>query len=86
MFDVNYDPRPESSQMTTSSTAPLQSPSIHWKKRLSYDYIPPATMSTHDHRLEHTVGHGAPTQVARGDPSVHFRPQTSVTCLLACLQ
>ena len=36
-------------------------------------------MSTHDHRLEHTVGHGAPTQVAPADPSVPLRPQTDVT-------
>ena len=28
----------------TTPSAPLQSPSIHWKKRLSYDYIPPDTL------------------------------------------
>ena len=51
----------------TAHTAPLQSPSVHWRKRLAYDYIQPDT------------GLGAPTHAA---PAVHsgcIRPQTSDT-------
>jgi len=51
----------------TAPSAPLQSPSIHWKKRLSYDYIPPDTVA------------GAPIHVAPATQSVYIRPQTSVT-------
>ena len=58
------------SQMATSavsSAAPLPSPSIHWKKRFSYDYIPPDTLA------------GAPIQAAPTTQSVYIGPQTSVS-------
>ena len=51
----------------TAPSAPLPSPSIHWKKRLSYDYVPPDTVA------------GAPIQAAPATQSVYIRPQTSVT-------
>jgi len=51
----------------TAHPAPLQSPSIHWKKRLSYDYIPPDTAT------------GAPTHAAPTTQSVYITPQPSDT-------
>jgi len=50
-----------------SSAAPLQSPSIHWKKRLSYDYIPLDTITV------------APIQAAPASQSVHIRSQSAFT-------
>jgi len=49
------------------STAPLQSPSVHWRKRLAYDYIQPDT------------GLGAPTHAAPAIYSGYIRPQISDT-------
>jgi len=51
----------------STSTAPLQSPSVHWRKRLAYDYIQPDT------------GLGAPTHAAPAVHSGYIRPQTSDT-------
>ena len=51
----------------TTPPAPLQSPSLQWKKRLSYDYIPPDTLA------------GAPIQAAPTTQSVYIRPQTTHT-------
>jgi len=51
----------------TVPSAPLQSPSIHVKKRLSYDYIPPDTAI------------GAPTHAAPATQSVYITPQTFLT-------
>jgi len=50
-----------------TSIAPLQSPSVHWRKRLAYDYIQPDT------------GLGAPTHAAPAIHSGYIRPQTSDT-------
>jgi len=49
----------------TAHTAPLQPPSIHWKKRFSYDYVQPDTWA------------GAPTHAAPATQSGYIRPQTS---------
>jgi len=51
----------------STTSAPLQSPSVHWRKRLAYDYIQPDT------------GLGAPTHVAPAIHSGYIRPQTSDT-------
>jgi len=51
----------------TAHAAPLQSPSIHWRKRFAYDYIQPDT------------GLGAPTRAAPAIHSGNIRPQTSDT-------
>ena len=51
----------------TAHTAPLQSPSVHWRKRFAYDYIQPET------------GLGAPTHAAPAVRSGYIRPQTSDT-------
>ena len=51
----------------STSIAPLQSPSVHWRKRLAYDYIQPDT------------GLGAPTHAAPAVHSGYIRPQTSDT-------
>jgi len=51
----------------TTHPAPVQSPSVHWRKQFAYEYIQPDT------------GLGAPTHAA---PAVHYgyiRPQTSDT-------
>jgi len=51
----------------TAHTAPLQSPSVHSRQRLAYDYIQPDT------------GLGAPTHAAPAIHSGYIRPQTSDT-------
>jgi len=51
----------------SAHTAPLQSPSVHWRKRLAYDYIQPDT------------GLGAPIHAAPAVHSGYIRPQTSDT-------
>ena len=48
-----------------TSTVPLQSPSVHWKKRLTYEYVQPDT------------GLAASTHVAPAIHSGYMRPQTS---------
>ena len=50
-----------------TSTAPLQSPSVHWRKQLAYDYVQPDT------------GLGAPTHAAPAIHSGYIRPQISDT-------
>jgi len=69
--DVPYS-RPTTVQYTvgtsvTTSTAPLPSPSIHWRKRLAYDYVQPDT------------GPGAPIHAAPTTQSGYITPQTSDT-------
>jgi len=51
----------------TAHPAPLQSPSVHWRKRLAYDYVQPDT------------GPGAPTHAAPATQSICITPQTSDT-------
>jgi len=51
----------------SASIAPLQSPSVHWRKQLAYDYVQPDT------------GLGAPTHTAPVIYSGYIRPQTSDT-------
>jgi len=51
----------------SSSSAPLQSPSVHWRKRLAYDYVQPDT------------GLGAPIHAAPAIRSGYIRPQISDT-------
>ena len=51
----------------TAHTEPLQSPSVHWRKRLAYDYVQPDT------------GLGASTHAAPAIHSGYIRPQTSDT-------
>jgi len=51
----------------TAYTAPLQSPSVHWRKRFAYDYIQPDT------------GMGASTHTAPTIHSGYIRPHTSDT-------
>ena len=51
----------------TAHPAPLQSPSVHWRKRFAYDYVQPDT------------GLGAPTHAAPAVHSGYIRPQTSDT-------
>ena len=67
--EVPYS-RPTTVQYTVgtsaiTSTAPLQSPSVHWRKRLAYDYVQP------------DIGPGAPTHVAPAIHSGYIGPQTS---------
>jgi len=51
----------------SSSSAPLQSPSVHWRKRLAYDYVQPDT------------GLGALIHAAPAIHSGYIRPQISDT-------
>ena len=51
----------------TAHMAPLQSPAVHWRKRLAYDYVQPDT------------GLGAPTHAAPAIHSGYIRPQISDT-------
>ena len=51
----------------TAHIAPLQSPSVHWRKRFAYDYVQPDS------------GLGAPTHVAPAIHSGHIEPQSSDT-------
>jgi len=51
----------------TAQTASLQSPSVHWRKRLAYDYI------------QSDTGLGAPIHAAPAIHSGYIRPQTSDT-------
>jgi len=51
----------------SNSSAPLQSPSVHWRKQLVYDYVQPDTAL------------GAPTHVAPAIHSGYIRPQISDT-------
>ena len=69
--DVPYS-RPTTVQYTvgtsvSTSTAPLPSPSVHWRKRLAYDYVQPDTRP------------GAPTHTAPAVQSGYITPQTSDT-------
>ena len=52
--------------IVTAHTAPLQSPSVHWRKRFAYDYIQP------------DAGMGASTHAAPAIHSGYVKPQTSV--------
>jgi len=51
----------------TAQTATLQSPSVHWRKQLAYDYVQPDT------------GLSAPIHAAPAIHSGYIRPQTSDT-------
>jgi len=51
----------------TAHTVPLQSPSVHWRKQLAYDYVQPDT------------GLGAPIHAAPAIHSGYIRPQISDT-------